>query len=35
MKRLSDIDDQDTLRGQVSFLFFYRHGAHRDPASVI
>ncbi|CAL4910414.1 unnamed protein product [Urochloa decumbens] len=40
-KRLSDIDDQDTLRGQVPFVFFYRGGVHahaddgRDPAGVI
>nr|CAB3460159.1 unnamed protein product [Digitaria exilis] len=38
-KRLSDIDDQETLRGQVLFLFVYRGGAHdagdRDPAAVI
>jgi hypothetical protein len=37
-KSLSDIDDQDTLRGQVPFLFFYRRGAHdddSDPAGVI
>jgi hypothetical protein len=37
-KRLSDMDDQDTLRGQVPFLFFYRRGVHdgdRDPAGVI
>ncbi|CAL4895773.1 unnamed protein product [Urochloa decumbens] len=40
-KRLSDIDDQDTLRGQVPFVFFYRGGVHahadggRDPAVVI
>ncbi|CAN6340561.1 unnamed protein product [Urochloa humidicola] len=39
-KRLSDIDDQDTLRGQVPFLFLYRGGVHahadgRDPAGVI
>ncbi|WVZ96206.1 hypothetical protein U9M48_041873 [Paspalum notatum var. saurae] len=37
-KRLSDIDDQDTLRGHVPFFFLYR-GAHaaagRDPAGVI
>jgi hypothetical protein len=38
MKHLSDIDDQDTLRGQVPFLLFYRRGAHeddRDPANII
>jgi hypothetical protein len=36
-KRLSDIDDQEILRGHVPFIFFYRgglvHGA--DPAGVI
>ncbi|TKW24541.2 hypothetical protein SEVIR_3G057466v4 [Setaria viridis] len=37
-KRLSDLDDHETLRGQAPFLFFYRGGAHahdRDPAGVI
>ncbi|CAN6336259.1 unnamed protein product [Urochloa humidicola] len=35
-KRLSDIDDQETLRGQVPFVFFYRGGVRdRDPAAVI
>ncbi|OEL27343.1 Benzyl alcohol O-benzoyltransferase [Dichanthelium oligosanthes] len=39
-KRLSDMDDQETLHRQVPFLFFYRGGVHahaddRDPAGVI
>ncbi|KAG2624525.1 benzyl alcohol O-benzoyltransferase-like [Panicum virgatum] len=40
-KRLSDIDDQETLRSQVPFLLFYRGGARAhgdgrdDPAGVI
>jgi benzyl alcohol O-benzoyltransferase len=40
-KRLSDVDDQDALRGLVLFIFFYRGGVHddnaddRDPADVI
>ncbi|CAL4910416.1 unnamed protein product [Urochloa decumbens] len=37
-KRLSDIDDHETLRGQVPIMFFYRGGpraATADPAGVI
>jgi len=40
-KRLSDIDDQETLRGHVPFLFLYRGGGGaraddgRDPASAV
>ncbi|CAN6374786.1 unnamed protein product [Urochloa humidicola] len=40
-KRLSDTDDQETLRSHVPFVFFYRGGVHAhadgrdDPASVI
>jgi benzyl alcohol O-benzoyltransferase len=36
-KRLSDIDDQETLRGQVPSMFLYRGGprAADDPAGVI
>ncbi|CAL4895774.1 unnamed protein product [Urochloa decumbens] len=37
-KRLSDIDDHETLRGQVPIIFFYRGGpraATADPAGVI
>ena len=42
-KRLSDIDDQETLRGYVPSVYFYRRGACRahadddrnDPADVI
>ena len=41
-KRLSDIDDQETLRGYLPFVYFYRRGtgAHadddrNDPADVI
>ncbi|CAL4895770.1 unnamed protein product [Urochloa decumbens] len=40
IKRLSDIDDQDTLRGHVPTVFFYRGERRRraaadDPAAVI
>ncbi|CAM0150230.1 unnamed protein product [Urochloa decumbens] len=38
IKRLSDIDDQDTLRAHVPTVFFYRGGRRRaadDPAAVI
>ncbi|CAO2148287.1 unnamed protein product [Urochloa humidicola] len=40
-KRLSDTDDQETLRSHVPFVFFYSGGAHAhadgrdDPAGVI
>ncbi|PNT71873.1 benzyl alcohol O-benzoyltransferase [Brachypodium distachyon] len=37
-KRLSDIDDQDTLRGHVRFALFYRGGSQKqddDPVGVI
>ncbi|KAL6607864.1 hypothetical protein ACP70R_040927 [Stipagrostis hirtigluma subsp. patula] len=37
-KRLSDVDDHETLRRQVPFLFFYRGRVHpgaQDPAAVI
>ena len=38
-KRLSDIDDQETLRGYLPFVYFYRSGAGAhadgDPADVI
>ncbi|TVU17902.1 hypothetical protein EJB05_33963, partial [Eragrostis curvula] len=41
-KRLSDIDDQEVLRAQVPFVFFYRGGkgvraddGAADPATVI
>ncbi|KAL6883577.1 hypothetical protein ACP4OV_010991 [Aristida adscensionis] len=42
LKRLSDIDDQETLRVHLPFILFFRHNAAasmaaagRDPASVI
>ena len=34
-KRLSDLDDHETLRVQVKFAFFYRAGGKHDAAGVV
>uniref|UniRef100_A0A0D3G319 Uncharacterized protein n=1 Tax=Oryza barthii TaxID=65489 RepID=A0A0D3G319_9ORYZ len=34
-KRLSDLDDHETLRVQVKFAFFYRAGGEHDAAGVV